>query len=98
EVKVNDATAYYKYAGSIRTGDKVAVTYRRGKKLLRTTATAIMRPYETPGDMEVIYGWANVESCTLRTIVRKPLGTINTPAILFIPGYNCGSVENYAQG
>lgn len=97
-VSIEDAGTYYKLAGDIRTGDKVRLQYKRGKKTIDKEIAAIMRPYETPGDMEVIYGWANVESCTLRTIVRKPQGTINTPAILFIPGYNCGSVENFAQG
>ncbi|MEO8516253.1 MAG: alpha/beta hydrolase, partial [Flavobacterium sp.] len=33
----------------------------------------------------------------LRTLTRKPKGKVNVPCILLIPGYGCGSIENYSK-
>lgn len=96
--QVGDAASFNTVAGGVRTGDKLSVKYRRGGKTHDKNGSAVMRPYDTMAGAEVIYGWAQMEGCRLRTIVRKPKGNNKLPLVLFIPGYNCGSVENFGQG
>jgi alpha-beta hydrolase superfamily lysophospholipase len=88
----------YASASRMRTGDVVRVQYKRGNKLVSKSGKAVMKPFETSATADVLYGWTNVDDCKLRTIVRKPKGKENTPAILLVPGYNCGSIENYNNG
>ncbi|RYD56694.1 MAG: alpha/beta fold hydrolase [Sphingobacteriales bacterium] len=95
---IKGADDWYDKALSFYTGDKINLVYKRGKKIAPKTGTAVMRPYETSDIADVQYGWVDMSDCTLRTIVRKPKGAANAPAILLIPGYNCGSIENYNQG
>lgn len=91
-VGLNNATS------GIRAGDKVSVTYSRAGKQKTKTVSAVMRPYETSDIAEVMYDWVAYKDCRLRTIARKPKGQTNVPCILLIPGYNCGSVENFSIG
>lgn len=91
-VGLNNATS------GIRTGDQVSVTYSRAGKQKTKTVSAVMRPYETSDIAEVMYDWVAYKDCRLRTITRKPKGQTGVPCILLIPGYNCGSVENFSIG
>lgn len=97
-VKISDAVVYNKITTDIRTGDKIAIVYSRNGKHKTKVGKAIMRPYETSEIADVIYDWVAYKDCKLRTITRKPKGRNNTPSILLIPGYNCGSIENYNNG
>lgn len=93
-----DVPTFNKSTGSIRTGDKLTIIYSRAGKYKTKTAKAVMRPYETSETVEILYDWVAYKDCKLRTITRKPKGLNNVPAILLIPGYNCGSVENFSAG
>ncbi|WP_276134760.1 serine aminopeptidase domain-containing protein [Polluticoccus soli] len=93
-----DVSAYNRVASEIRTGDKVVVKFKRGSNTREKRSIAVMKPFDTLPNGEVVYGWAQMGNCKLRTIVRKPKRSQSMPAILFIPGYNCGSVEGYGQG
>lgn len=97
-VTITAAASYNTTAGNIRTGDNVTVSYKRAGKLQTKTTKALMRPFDKLEAAEVVYGWAKMNNCSLRTIVRKPQGSGKFPAVLLVPGYNCGSVENYSQG
>jgi hypothetical protein len=57
---------------------------------------AVMRPYEQSPIADVLYDWVKFRNGFLRSITRKPKGHTNPPCILLIPGYGCGSIENYA--
>lgn len=81
---------------AIRTGDKVEVQYLRNGRTEKASATAIMRPYEQSDIADVQYDWVKFRNGALRAITRKPKGKTNLPAILLIPGYGCGSIENYS--
>lgn len=85
-------------AGDIRTGDPIIIKYKRNNKEYTAKGKAAMRPYETSPIADVLYDWVSAGECTLRTIVRKPKRGGKLPAVLLIPGYNCGSIENYNQG
>lgn len=99
DVAITNADVYNSKAAEIRTNEPVTVVYKRGNKLTERKGIGKMRPFEQNPLMDVVYGWTTMGECSLRTVVRRPFGMRNTlPAILLIPGYNCGSVENYGQG
>lgn len=95
---IKDQATYNTTVGPIRAGQDVTITYRRNGSLYTKHVKAVMRPYESSSTADIIYGWASMDNCRLRTIVRKPKGQQKLPAVLLVPGYNCGSVENYNQG
>ena len=95
---VPDAASYNKAVGDIRAGDPVSVAYRRGGVEHLKRIKAVGRPLDTSAIADVIYDWVPNGQCTLRTIVRKPKGKSKVPAVLLIPGYNCGSIENFTLG
>lgn len=84
-------------AGQIRTGEKITVKYLRQGKPASATAKAIMKPYETSPITDIIYDWVKFKNGYLRTITYKPKGKENVPCILLVPGYGCGSIENYSK-
>ncbi len=86
-----------KASAALRAGDVVTMTYLRNEKRKITTARAVMRPYELSADVEIKYDWVKFGKGFLRAIVRKPKGTRKLPCVLLIPGYGCGSIENYSK-
>lgn len=88
--------AYNAIASQVRTGDAVAVEFLRNNKPMKANGKAVMRPYETSDIADIQYDWVKFRDGWLRTITRKPKGKTNVPAILLIPGYGCGSIENYS--
>ncbi len=94
--KLSSMQAYGKVASEIRTGDQVEIKFIRNKKNMTIKGAAIMRPFEQSDIAEIQYDWVKFRDGALRTITRKPKGKTNVPAILLIPGYGCGSIENYS--
>ena len=90
--------AYNKIASQLRSGEQVSVEVIRDKKKISLSAKALMRPYETSDIADVTYDWVKFRNGFLRTITRSPKGKNNVPCILLIPGYGCGSIENYSAG
>ncbi len=88
---------YATVASQIRTNDKVTVQYLRGNKTSETTTKAIIKPLETSEIADVLYDWVKFKNGYLRTITKKPKGKENVPCVLFVPGYGCGSIENYPK-
>lgn len=89
---------YAAVASQIRTNDKVMVQYVREKKTTSVSTKALMKPLETSDISDVIYDWVKFKNGYLRTLTKKPKGKENVPCILLIPGYGCGSIENYSKG
>jgi hypothetical protein len=96
-VKIASMEDYQKAVAAIRTDDKVIVEVMRGKTKKSFEAKAVMRPYETSDIADITYDWVPFKKGALRTITRKPKGKNNVPCILLIPGYGCGSIENYSS-
>ncbi len=94
EIKTPDS--YSKLASQVRTGEKVKLKIIRNGKAIELATKAIMRPYETSELADITYDWVKFRNGYLRTITRKPKGKTNVPCILLIPGYGCGSIENYS--
>lgn len=95
---LKDNTAFNSVASGIRAGDEVIITYIRNGKQKTKKVKAVMRPHETSDIADVYYEWVPYGKCKLRAITRKPKNKTNAPAVLLVPGYNCGTVENYMSG
>ena len=51
-------------------------------------------PREQPGDIQVLYDTVDAQEATLRSLVTIPIGnTRKLPAILFLQGFDCSSIE-----
>jgi pimeloyl-ACP methyl ester carboxylesterase len=88
---------YAAIVSPLRAGENMTVTFLSEGKEKKLTAKAVMRPYETSPIADIQYDWVPFRGGQLRAITRKPKGKTNCPAILLIPGYGCGSIENYAS-
>ncbi len=73
---------------------EVQLTILRNKKKLVLKANAIARPFETDDNATVIYDAANYKGGQLRIIINKPFKDNKMPAMLFIPGYTCSSIDD----
>ncbi|MCE3226049.1 MAG: hypothetical protein K0S32_600 [Bacteroidetes bacterium] len=98
---------FFLLASAIRTDDPVEVKVIRGSKTMTAKGKGVMRPFEISEIADVQYDWVTFKKGALRTITRKPKtrlndslgqGETNVPCILLIPGYGCGSIENYNSG
>jgi hypothetical protein len=72
---------------------EVQLTVLRGKKELILKAKAVARPFETDDNATVIYDQVNYKGGQLRVIINKPFRENKMPAMLFIPGYTCSSID-----
>lgn len=93
---VRSIDEYNRLASSIRTDEKVVCKIIRGGKNMELSTKAVMRPYETSDIADITYDWVKFREGYLRIITRKPKEKTNLPCILLIPGYGCGSIENYS--
>ena len=72
---------------------EVQLTVLRGEKKLVLKAKAVARRYETDDNASVIYDEAPYKGGQLRVIINKPFKENKMPAMLFIPGYTCSSID-----
>ena len=73
---------------------EVQLTVLRNQKKMVLKAKAVARPYETDDNASVIYDEANYKEGQLRVIINKPFKETKMPAMLFIPGYTCSSIDD----
>lgn len=79
---------------SVREGQEASFqVWRQGREVQLRGAVSPF-PLETSAVSEVLYGEWPYQGSWLRTIVNKPKGAGKHPAIFFIPGYTCSSVDN----
>jgi photosystem II stability/assembly factor-like uncharacterized protein/dienelactone hydrolase len=76
---------------------EVQLTVLRGKNKLVLKAKAVARPYETDDNATVIYDEAPYKAGQLRAIINKPIKENKMPAMLFIPGYTCSSIDDLSN-
>lgn len=79
---------------ALKTGETIQLTVLRGKKKVQLKSTIKGRPMETDDNANVIYDQADFRGGQLRVIINKPLKSEKMPAILFIPGYTCSSIDD----
>jgi photosystem II stability/assembly factor-like uncharacterized protein/pimeloyl-ACP methyl ester carboxylesterase len=78
-------------------GQEVVLTVIRQGKEINLKTLAIARPYETDDNANVIYDEAAFRGGKLRVIINKPLKEGKMPAMLFIPGYTCSSIDELSE-
>jgi photosystem II stability/assembly factor-like uncharacterized protein/dienelactone hydrolase len=76
---------------------EVQLTVLRGKNKLVLKAKAVARPYETDDNATVIYDEAPYKGGQLRVIINKSIKENKMPAMLFIPGYTCSSIDDLSN-
>lgn len=57
----------------------------------------VQRPFETDDNADVIYDEAPYRGGKLRVIINKPFQKQRMPAMLFIPGYTCNSIDELKE-
>ncbi|MCD4833088.1 MAG: PDZ domain-containing protein [Bacteroidales bacterium] len=75
-------------------GDKVNYRIIRKGKIKEITGIYPAFPYEKSETHEIIYDNFKFDSGQIRVIVDKPKKQGKLPAILFIQGYTCSSIDN----
>jgi uncharacterized protein len=89
--QIGDLTAV---AAELRAGDKLEVKVIRNGSRRTLTGIVQARPFEEALNGEVIYGEMPYMQGHIRTIVNKPLGQGPFPAVFYLQGYTCASIDN----
>ncbi|MCW5911013.1 MAG: alpha/beta hydrolase [Cyclobacteriaceae bacterium] len=79
---------------NLRGGDVIKYEVLRNNEKLTLQGKCIANPIETSEKFNVEYGSFPFENGYIRSIYLKPKDKKKKPAILFIPGYPCSSVDN----
>jgi len=95
--KIYTKKEYKDIIKSLREGDEITVKYFRNNKPFTTTGKAIGKKLETSNDYQIIYDKVQFDKGFIRTIITKPKGINKAPAILFIPGFLCYSLDNQGK-
>ena len=80
-----------------KTKDEIKISLVRGKKEIVQKAAVVGRPFETDDNATVIYDEAAYKGGQLRVIINKPFKEGKMPAMLFIPGYTCSSIDELTE-
>lgn len=91
----NSAESFNSAATTIRENEALSFVVLRGKKEKTFKTVAVAKPLIQVDYADVQYDWVAFRSGYLRAVTYRPKGKSKVPAILLIPGYGCGSVENY---
>lgn len=78
-------------------GSPAVLVVQRKKKTLTLKGTFEGKPLETSNLSEVVYDQAPYKNGHLRVIINKPKNEAKMPALLFIPGYTCSSIDNLSD-
>jgi hypothetical protein len=79
---------------NLREGDDIGINIIREKDLITLKGKVAPKPFEKYDNSEVIYGQTPFKGGYLRTIITKPKKEGRHPAIFFIPGYTCMTMDN----
>lgn len=77
-----------------RQGDAAIITVLRNNKPFTVKGSFVGRSYETSRLGDVIYDQVPFKNGQLRVVINKPKKEGKLPAMLFIPGYTCSSIDN----
>jgi uncharacterized protein len=91
--EMQDQSSVTNTIASYREGDVVNVKFFRNGRLLEADAALKGFPLETSEYAEVIYDAVPFDGGYIRTIIRRPSKEGRFPALFFIQGANCGSIE-----
>jgi pimeloyl-ACP methyl ester carboxylesterase len=79
---------------AFKSGDRLISRVQRGGKEMDIEVTLGEYPREQPRDIQVLYDAVDGHDATLRSILTRPMGsTGKLPAILFVQGWGCSTVD-----
>lgn len=78
-------------------GQMVQLSVLRGGKKINLKAKAVARPFETDDNATVLYDETPYKGGQLRVIINKPFNQNKMPAMMFIPGYTCSSIDELTE-
>lgn len=81
----------------LREGENVTYTILRNKKYAELKGKVIGNPKEVSEKLIVEYNSFKFKDGLVRSIFLKPKATGKKPAILFIPGYPCTTIDNLSE-
>jgi pimeloyl-ACP methyl ester carboxylesterase len=91
---VESVAAFLAGMKSFKSGDHLICRVQRDQKEMDIEVTLGDWPRERPGDIQVLYDAVDAPDATLRSLVTIPNGnTRKLPAILFLQGVDCSSVD-----
>lgn len=96
-INETETNAYTDVVGLVRqmkAGDPLRFTLIRDGKTIRKEGNLQPYPQEVTTDIETVYGEMVCEDATLRTILTKPRQTGKRPAVLWVGGISCYSVDS----
>lgn len=91
---IDDFPALMKILAQKRHGDKADLSVLRHGKLVKLSGKFVGRSLEKSEYSDVIYDEVKFKDGFLRVIINKPKKEGKFPAMLFIPGYPCTSLDN----
>jgi hypothetical protein len=91
---IENTSHFLKLLKKYHGGDKIELTFYRESKLNSTTITFLPKMMETNDDFDIIYSSVWSGNNHLRTIITKPKGGSNYPAVLIVGGVGCYSIDN----
>lgn len=79
---------------SFKSGDHLITRVQRGGKEMDIGVTLSELPREQADDIQVLYDAVDTPGAKVRSILTRPIGTARKlPAILFVQGFDCNSVD-----
>jgi pimeloyl-ACP methyl ester carboxylesterase len=90
---VTSSTGFARDVSRHLAGDRVSVQVIRGTSELTVTAVLKPRPYEASPDADILYRAVLVDGAWRRVIITRPKAAGHYPAVLFIGGLGCYSLD-----
>lgn len=94
EEPAQDVNWLVRKIGRYQEGDSIKLSIMRNGEMLTLSGTLKGFPEETSPFANVLYDAVPFEDGLLRTIIHIPEASGKRPAIFFIQGYDCSSIDN----
>jgi uncharacterized protein len=91
--EVNSPAELINAIGKYRSGDEIAITIMRDGESLNKSGILKPLPHETSDHADVIYDEVPFDGGHIRTIIHRPRVNGKVPAVFFIQGYTCTSID-----
>jgi dienelactone hydrolase len=92
--KIPSSGEFVRTIAGLKAGTSVAIEFRRGDAVVKSTITLKGRPLEKNDAYEIVYDSVQSHGNRLRTIVTHPRGEGKHPALFLIQGVGLASIEN----
>lgn len=97
-VAINNIDSLYVYdfvalTNQLRENDPISVTYIRDRRKARAVGKVTAYPKEIAKIGEIVYDEVQYGRGYLRSIIQKPRGEGKFPAVFYMQGYDCKSID-----